>query len=128
MILFNPATPIVRTALNPKSSGDNGPWQETICTINSYLWGCFISLGGGDMVLVDADWLRPVESLREECELLIRKASNWSEKGAGAVNPTAARFSLIHTYRLLLHFGFVKEPIVTNEKVALDLEDLITVS
>lgn len=128
MILFNPATPIVKTALDPKSSGGNGPWQETIDLIHSYSWACFVALGGGEMVMVNADWLRPVDDLKFECELLIRKASNWNANGAALINPTAARFSLIHVYRLLLHFGFVKEPIVVNEKaVMLDLEDLISV-
>lgn len=126
MILFNPATPIVRTALK-NNSGGNGPWQETIDLIHSYLWSCFVALGG-EMVMVNVDWLRPVDDLRGECELLIRKASNWSEKGAELVNPTAARFSLIHTYRLLLHFGFVKEPVIVNERAEINLEDLITIS
>lgn len=128
MIMLNPATPIVRASLDSKNSGGNGPWQETIDLLHSYSWTCFVALGGGDMVMVDADLLRPVDDLRFECELLIRKASNWNEKGAALINPTAARFSLIHVYRLLLHFGFVKQPVVVNERAALiNLENLISV-
>lgn len=125
-VLFNPATPIVRTALH-NNEGGNGPWQETLDLIHSYLWACFVALGGGEMVMVNSDWLRPVDDLRGECELLIRKASNWSEKGCILINPTTARFSVIHAYRLLLHFGFVKEPAIIREKAALDLQDLISV-
>lgn len=125
MILFNPATPIVRTALTPSAKSGNGPWQDTIDLLHSYLWGCFVALGG-EMVMIDVDWLRPVDNLRDECELLIRKASNWNDKGCELINPTAARFSLIHTYRLLLHFGFVKEPVVVQERVvSIDLSDVL---
>lgn len=126
MILFHPATPLVRAALN--NSQDNGPWQETTDLINSYLWACFVSLGGGDMVMVDTDWLRPVEDLRGECELLIRKANNWRRGGEHFIAPTAARFSLIHTYRLLLHFGLVDKPVVVKEGVGvlIDLDSLVS--
>lgn len=124
MILFNPATPLVRAAL--KNNQDNGPWQETTDLIHSYLWACFVSLGGGEMVMVDTDWLRPVDDLRGECELLIRKASNWSKGGQKFITPTTARFSLIHSYRLLLHFGFVKQPVVVEEGVLIDLDSLVS--
>lgn len=123
-ILFNPATPIVREALK-RQSGGAGPWTDTIELINSYLWACFVALGGGEMVMIDADLLRPIDSLKEECELLIRKASNWEKKGGGIVNPTSARFSLIHTYRILLDFGFVKAPEVVKETVLIDLDVLV---
>lgn len=126
MILFHPATPLVRAAL--KDNQNNGPWQETTDLIHSYLWACFVSLGGGDMMMVDTDRLKPVEDLRGECELLIRKASNWLNNGQSFISPTAARFSLIHTYRLLLHFGFVKEPVVVKEGVLISLDSLVSIT
>lgn len=127
MILLNPATPIVRTALKYQNDGGNGPWQETIDLIHSYLWACFVALGGGEMVIVDTGLLRPVDDLKGECELLIRKASNWESNGSKLVNPTAARFTMIHVYRLLLHFKFIKEPVIVERATLIDLEDLIIV-
>lgn len=126
MILFHPATPIVRIALDWNNRGPNGPWEDTVQLVRSYMWSCYVALGGGDeMIMMDIDLLRPVDALKDECELLIRKASNWADKGGNLVNPTAARFSLIHTYRLLLHFGFVKEPVVVEERAVLDLDGLV---
>lgn len=129
MILLTPATPIVRTALDPKRRGGNGPWQDTCDALSSYMWACYVALGGGEMMMVDSDQIRPVAELRDECELLLRRVNNWSAAGSGMVNPTAARGSLIHVYRLLLHFRFVKIPVVTEEKsFIIDLDELISVS
>lgn len=131
MIRLSPATPIVKQALNPMTKQGNGPWQETIDLINSYMWACFVALGGGDVVMLEADRLHPVDDLRGECELLIRKASNWSARGAALVNPKAARLSLIDVYRLSIRFGLAQPPtiIITDdyeEVVLIDLEALIT--